>query len=519
MKRVAVLLVAATLASCRSEPPPPALDTLAVLHERDVEGLDPHTAGTVWQTQTVLANIYEGLVALDAGMRVVPALAGEWTNPDDVTLEFRLRPGVRFHDGSALTSEDVAWSFERARTHPRSVLRAAVADVVSVEQLGPDRVRMRTARPDAALVARLRDVTVLSKSCVARVGDAGLETVSCGTGAYRLASHTPGLGVDLERFDGHWAGQPAIPRARFLARTWGDPSLATLLSPTTRVAFFVRPATPLFERAQQEAVLHRGSGLGVSYLAFDLHGPQTAGVTLPDGRHTNPFLDVRVRKAIALAIDHGELNRRIYEGRAQVATQLVPGVVYGFDRDVPEPRHDLAEARRLLAQTPYRDGFEVELDTRRMMLRYGEPVRDHLTALGLRVKLNLLEEDEFFRKVEGGRSSLFVLRFSCRSGDAQELLDKWVHSEAPAQGLGIANHAWDQCPLPELDAQIDAARRELRPQERLLAMNRILRRLNEEQLAVPLLQDVDLTFASPEVDWKPRADTFRIIREARFRPR
>jgi ABC-type transport system substrate-binding protein len=144
-------------------------------------------------------------------------------------------------------------------------------------------------------------------------------------------------------------------------------------------------------------------------------------------------------------------------------------------------------------------------------------VRDQLSAVGLRVRLNQLPEDEFFRKVQGGRSSLYVLRFSCRSGDAQELLDKWAHSKAPAEGLGVSNFSWDVSPVPKLDEEIEAARRELHPATRLDRLKTILRRLNEEHVAVPLLQDQDLTFASPEVEWRPRADTFRIIREARFR--
>lgn len=516
MTRRALVLAVIGAVACRHDPPAPRWDTIAVLHERDVEGLDPHTAGTLWQTQTVLANIYEGLVGIDAGMRIVPALALEWTTPDDTTLELRLRPAVRFHDGSVLTADDVTFSLERARGHPRSVLRATLRDVVGVEAIG-DRVRIRTRQPDASFVSRLRDVAIVSRACLARVGDEGLDRTSCGTGAYALAAHVTGLGVDLVRHEAHWDGPPAIPRARFLARAYGDPTLGTLITPTTRIAFFVRPATALFAQAQRENVLHEGSGLGVSYLAFDLRGPTTPTVTLPDGSHRNPFLDARVRRAVALAIDHADLNRRIYGGRAVEATQLVPGVVYGYDRDIPARPTDLALGRRLLVEAGYPQGFAVELDTRQMMLRYGDPVHDQLTALGLRVQLNRLTEDEFFRKVQDGRSSLFVLRFSCRSGDAQELLDKWAHSKNPAEGLGTANFAWDHSPLPGLDEQIEDARRELRPAARLDLLKAILRRLNDEHVAIPLLQDQDLTFASAEVEWRPRADTFRIIREARFR--
>ena len=97
--RAAALLAILALAgsSCRRGTP----DTLYVLADRDVEGLDPHASGGVFQTQNLLANVYEGLVARDRDMRLVPALAVSWSNPDDRTWDFVLRPGVRFHDGSA----------------------------------------------------------------------------------------------------------------------------------------------------------------------------------------------------------------------------------------------------------------------------------------------------------------------------------------------------------------------------------------------------------------------------------
>jgi peptide/nickel transport system substrate-binding protein len=264
-------------------------------------------------------------------------------------------------------------------------------------------------------------------------------------------------------------------------------------------------------------VLHRGSGLGVSYLGFDLRGAETPAVTHPDGSHRNPFLDRRVREAVALAIDHAAVNRTVYDGGAVVATQFVPGLVFGFDRDLPAPARDLARARQLLADSGFGAGFDLRLDVRRIMERYGEPLHAALRALGLRPRLEVLDDEPFFEAVRGGRSSLYLLRFSCRSGDAQELLDKWVHSRDEARGLGRSNHSYERNPLPGLDEEIAAARVELRPVERARLLAAILRRVQAEHVVVPLLQDLDFTFASPDVEWHPRADTYRIVRDARFK--
>jgi peptide/nickel transport system substrate-binding protein len=141
-RSIAALAVAFTVAlgaSACHRAASPAPDTLVVLQERDAQGLDPHTGGNLWQTQIVLANVYEGLVAIDPGMRVVPALATSWTNPDNTTLELALRPGVRAHDGSTLTADDVLFSLERAGSHPRSLGKSALAagETVGAARPGP----------------------------------------------------------------------------------------------------------------------------------------------------------------------------------------------------------------------------------------------------------------------------------------------------------------------------------------------------------------------------------------------
>ncbi|HEV8267488.1 MAG TPA: ABC transporter substrate-binding protein, partial [Thermoanaerobaculia bacterium] len=214
--RVVFSCVAAlTLCACARRASPP--DTLVFLNERDVEGLDPHTSGEVWQTQVVLSNVYETLVTFDPQMAIVPSLATSWSNPDDLTWEFRLARNVPFHSGGTLTAEDVVFSLKRARDDARSVLRSALANVTDVAAAGDDLVRIKTREPDASLIARLREVFVVSKAAVTGpAGDAA--TASAGTGPYRLARRMPGKYVDLVRFDAYRSGPAAIPNVRFVAR-------------------------------------------------------------------------------------------------------------------------------------------------------------------------------------------------------------------------------------------------------------------------------------------------------------
>lgn len=511
---LAATFAAQTLACSRA---PTVSQTLFILNARDVEGLDPHTSGELFQTQTVLANLYEGLVALNAEMTLVPALAVSWSNPDDRTWDFELRPRVAFHTGETLTAEDVVFSLNRARTHPRATVRAALANLEGVEALSPSRVRLRTREPDASLVYSLRGVHILSRRFVETRGEGALAQTSCGTGAYRLAAREPGSWTELERFDGYWKGPPAVPRARFVARSYGDADVSRFVSPGGRFLFWAQPGTDLYKQALKEAVPHYGMSLSITYLSFDLRGPTTPAVRLASGEHRNPFLDASVREAIARSIDYEGLKRDAMGGEAFVPTQLIPTVILGFDPALKDPFQDKAEARRLMAGTPFHRGFDVDLHLRDLMARYAPPLSRDLEGIGIRTTVKTLPEGAFFEGARSGAFSLYVLRFSCRTGDAQEFFDKWAHSRDAKRGYGEFNFSYETNPIPGLDREIEEARRELHPPSRVLMLRRIMRRMVEARLAIPLLAEKNLVFMSPDVEWTPRPDAFLVMNELRFR--
>ncbi|MEO6324492.1 MAG: ABC transporter substrate-binding protein [Thermoanaerobaculia bacterium] len=519
-KRVALgvaLVVSCVGGACSRRAPEP--DTVVVLHARDIQGLDPHTAGEIWQTQVVLSNLYEGLVAIDPDMSLVPGLASSWTNPDDLTWDFQLRPNVRFQTGGTLDAEDVVFSVLRARDHPGSVLRASLANVKQVSALAPGRVRIRTAEPDAFLGARLRDVFILSQDWVKANGEGALETRSAGTGPYRVTARVKGTSVDVERFDGYWRGAAKIPKGRFLARDYDESNESTLaagtLTPTSRVVFLGVPGTETYKRALRHSVPHFAATLSVTYLGFDLQQATSPGVRLPPGVTGNPFLDPQVRRAVALAVGQKKLiASRLNEGA--VPAQLVSTGIFGFDPQLKRSPFDPAEALRLLQASPYREGFEVDLDVRRPTDGVGESIVEDLRALGIIVHVRSHSDPEFFERVAHGKSSLYVLRFSCRTGDAQEFFDKWVHSRDLAQGMGEFNYSYDVDPVPGLDAEIDSARRELIPAIRREKLKQIMGRVMGAHLAVPLFTDRDYTFVSRDLVWQNRADNYRLLYEMRF---
>ena len=149
------------------------------------QSFDPHLQNEVL-TSAVLANLYDGLTEFDEESRIRPALAATWTNPDERTWVFRLRPGVRFHDGRPLTAEDVVFSLGRARNHPRTDLSSYLVEVESVKALDPLTVEVRTRRPFAALLVKLSPIQIVPR------GSPETITEPVGTGSYRFLRYERG---------------------------------------------------------------------------------------------------------------------------------------------------------------------------------------------------------------------------------------------------------------------------------------------------------------------------------------
>jgi peptide/nickel transport system substrate-binding protein len=497
-----VVLLASAVAGCRPEP---VVSEVYVLAERGPEGLDPHLSGHVFQTRNVLANVYEGLVGFDPDMRLEPALAVSWSSPDDHTWEFVVRAGVRFHDGRELTPDDVAWSLERARSHPHSQVRGALAAVAAIELAPPAGVRLRLRAPDAMLPRRLREVAVLSRHFVETAGEAALSRASAGSGPYRLAAVRDGE-VALQRFDAGWRPAPALARGTFLAHAWGEPALERRLPPGAAVLFWTRPGTDLYRRAEREARLVQWARPGIVYLGFDLR-PAAAGAP------PNPLLDVRVRRAIALAVDHDELLRAAVDDAGATATQLVAPFVHGYDPGLPPPRRDLAAARALLREAGHAEGLRLPIWSRELMPVYGAVLARQLGEAGLAIEPHVLDEAAYVERVSSANGGLYVLRFSCRTGDAQDFFDAWAHSPDPARGLGLSNYSFVASPFAGLDEQIRAARGDTAPASRLARLQALNRRLIEEQAAVPLLAPRGQVFVSPALRWTPRAEGYWLLRD------
>jgi peptide/nickel transport system substrate-binding protein len=452
--------------------------------------VDPHLQDD-GISHSVLFHVFEGLTAFDGNLRVIPALAASWDNPDDLTWRFRLRE-ASFHDGRPLEAEDVVASLERARVHPSSLVAGYLATVASIRALDRTTVEIRTTAPSAILLNKLAFVAILPRDAGAMLG------MPIGTGPYRLTSPI-GERMPLHRFDSWWQSLPAIETVEMVAL----PDANARLEAMRQGDIDLNMALPSRDLAAARALpgwrVSTRSGPMVSYLGLRVDRP--------------PFDDPRVRRALALGIDRTRLLTAMHHGQGQVISQIAGPHVFGHDPGMSIHARDLTAARALLEEALGATPFEVEIE-----VRDGLDVTEliaQLEELGVRARQRSMPWPQLLDRLQQGLSPAWVGGLLAPSGDASDILDGEFHSRGAAGGFGSANATGlaDE----ELDALIRSSGGLLDPTARRRALQAAVRRIAELAPVVPLYVPDRAYAAREELIWSPRADGFLRAAEAAWR--
>lgn len=432
------------------------VQALAIGIDQDVPTLDPamHRSRTV---EAVVRNMFDGLVTRDASMRVVPELAESWQRLDDVTWEFRIRPGVRFHNGDPLTAEDAAFTIRRTiapeaiggQSSPRKGLLGSVMDAVAIDR---HTLHVRTGQPYPILPKMLTFHEIVPRGYIERVGDEEFAARPIGAGPFRFVQHIPGERIVMERFADYYGGAPDIPgpgparieRVVFLPIPEVATRLGALLASEIDISEKVPPhATELIER-DRTTRLSASTGTRTFFVGFNCARA--------------PFDDLRVRQAFAHGVDIPRMVERILGGCATVlAGPLVPAA-FGFDAGLAPHDYDPQQARALLREAGVEQTLEVELDCQDTDRELAEAAAAQLSELGINVRPRVWKWDVLQPLLANGNRAIFLTSWGNASLDPAGILPPLFVTGGRGNYMAYSNLRVDAA-LAEADLVFDPDRR------------------------------------------------------------
>ncbi|HEY1744562.1 MAG TPA: ABC transporter substrate-binding protein [Granulicella sp.] len=476
MKRLCWLLAMGTLlplAAC-NEHASTDRDTLHFIIESSPNNLDLRQ-GTDAQSERVGELIYDPLVRKDDHFNLQPWLASSWERPDTLTWVFHLRSGVHFHDGKALTAEDVAWSIRSMTNGVLITAKAgAFAKVSGVDVRDPLTVVVHTRQPDPSLLFNLSDglFGVVEKGAGS---DEGLHPV--GTGPYKFVSQVQDKEVVVERNPEYWAGAPKIARVRFEV----IPDTITTALEMKKGSGDVESNVITLDMVHALQGLpnlrtESGPGAFVLYANFNV---------------TDPALrDPRVRQAIACAIDKDALIAALWRGQARPAETLLPPGHWAVadNTTLPQYPHDVARAIRLLDEAglkPDKNGirlrFTLKTSTDETTRLEAQAMQEEMRAAGIELSLRSSEFATFYADITKGAFQMYILRWIGSNEDPDIFRYTSASSMFPPKGGNRGHYS-----NPRVDALLQEANASTDQDARRRAYIEVQQILANDLPAIPL---------------------------------
>ena len=471
-------------------------------------------------------HMFDALSVRDAHSRPHPALAESWMPLDDTNWEFKLRRGVRFHDGQPFTAADVAFSFARVPSIPnnpgpytpnmRGITRTQVVDDFTV--------RCTTSAPVPTLPFNLGNVYIVSHLAAQGAAPADFRSgkAAVGTGPYRFVNYRPGQGMELARFDGYWGPLPAYGTAQFRFIPNDAARAAALLAGEVDLIDFVPPELMGSLRANPAVQALSAPSDRIIYLAPDVSRDVSPFVRGPDGKplDRNPLKDVRVRRAMSLAINRDGLANQVMDGLAQPMGQLVPPGYVGYDQALRPDPFDPAAAKRLLADAGYPDGFQITLhgpnDRYVNDAKVAQAVGAMLSRVGIDTKVDTMPRTTYFGRASPPRSefSLALVGWgSSGDGEAGYGLSALLYTPQPDKRFGALNYG--RYSNPKLDQAVQQALRLFDLEPRREALQRAMRVAMEDVALVPLYLQYTTLAVRKGIDYTLRDDEKTLAMGAR----
>lgn len=495
MKLNALLAAAAITVAFTAAVPTAQATTLRWAAQNDILTLDPHSQNHA-TTNAILMHSYEGLTRYNAKYEVEPALATKWTYISPTQVRFELRKGVKFHDGTPFTADDVVFSFGRIK-QPQGTMGIYVTGIDDIRKVDDHTVDFILAAPNPILLRNIIDFRIMSKAWAEKNNSAKVQDYKAkeenfasrnvmGTGSYRITGWTPDQRITMSANPDWWGQRDGnvteviytpikSDATRVAALLSGDVDLLTDL-PTQDVARL---------RGDSRLKVLDGPEVRTIYLAPDVGSPELKYSNI---KGKNPFADKRVRQAASLAIDRAAIQRNIMRGLSIPAAIIVAPGVNGNSPDIDTPaKADAEAAKKLLADAGYPDGFEVQLNCPNNRYVNDEEICQAILAMwarvGIKGKLNAEGMATFIQKVQNFDTSVYLLGWGVATYDAQYSLQSLVRTRS---GGPDGNFNFSRISDAEVDRLVDAMKTEIDIPKRNEMIKQALVRTRDEVLLIPL---------------------------------
>jgi len=421
-----------------------ANNTLRIVLNTPETDISPY--GLDLNNATRIQNIYEGLVAFDRNLKLVPALAVSWGNIGENEWEFRLRQDVKFHDGSLFGPQDVLDVFQKAKASGNSQIAVDISTIKDIRKTDDGRIVVTTFSPDPLLLSKLTKLFVYHENNV-------------GTGPYVLKEWIPKTSFLLTAFPDYWGEKPFFQNADY----------EVITSRTQREDEFAKGKIDVLIGVTEDQALAlpkdqiiTNYGLEVNFLMFQMDDPV--------------FKDRNIREAVYSLIDPNQIEA-IGNHFVKSSDQFIAPGVFGYNPNIPAHPYDPAkEARSLFGKRLERVSFDY-LTSFRTLSDY---LATQMSKAGFSVKQNAVEPDILLSKIQKHESPLFLIGWRAEDGDAGGFFDAFVYSKGPFNNGRYSN--------PEVDALIEKSRTEMNPQKRLLLLQEIGTKVNEDLIGIPLFE-------------------------------
>ncbi|MDP1648246.1 MAG: ABC transporter substrate-binding protein [Rubrivivax sp.] len=491
--KIKALLAATALAAAVMLPA--QAQTLRWAAQNDILTMDPHSQNHA-TTNAILMHAYEGLTRYNATYQVEPALATKWTFISPTQVRFDLRKGVKFHDGTPFTADDVVFSFGRIK-QPQGTMQIYVTGISEIRKIDDHTIDVILGAPNPLLLRNIIDFRIMSKAWAEKNGTANVQDYKAkeenfasrnvmGSGAYKITGWQPEQRITMTINPDWWDKHQGNVREVVYTPIKSDPTrVAALLSGDVDMLTDLPTQDVARLRTDSKIKIVDGPEVRTIFLAPDIGSPE---LKYSNVKGKNPFADKRVRQALSMAIDRDAIRRNIMRGLSIPAGIMVAPGVNGHAPDFDTPvKADAEAAKKLLAEAGYPDGFEFRLNCPNNRYVNDEEICQAILAMwariGVRVQLSAENMATFIQKVQNFDTSMYLLGWGVATYDAQYA----VQSLARTRTSGAdGNFNFSKVSDPVVDRLTDAMKTEIDTAKRNAMIKESLQRIKDEVLLIPI---------------------------------